>query len=389
MQPNLQINMATYDIIAKTQFGFEAILAKELKSLGATSIEVLNRAVKYRGDDALLYKSNLCLRTALKILKPIAIFEANNEQELYDKVKKIRWDAHFGVNQTFAIDGTTKSYIFNHSKYIALKTKDAIADQFREKYGKRPSVDTVNPNLRINIHISDRDCTISLDSTGTSLDRRGYRLSRTEAPINEVLAAGIIELSGWDKVSDFYDPMCGSGTFAIEAALMAANVPIGALRNFAFEQWNNFKPNLWEEVRRQANDKIRPIKCKIFASDIDTKALSTAKENAKKAGVYELINFKEEDFFQSSAQSEKGWMVMNPPYGERLAQDEIVTFYKEIGSRCKQHYQGFEASIISSNLEALKFFGLKPSLKTVLFNGALECKLHQYSLYKGSREGKE
>lgn len=375
----------TFDLIAKTQFGLEEILAQELREIGATGIEILTRAVKYRADEALMYKSNLCLRTALKILKPIAFFEAANEQMLYDKIRKIQWDKYFTTYQTFAVEATTKSKIFNHSQYAALKTKDAIVDQFRDRHGKRPSVDTENPDFRINIHITDKDCTVSLDSTGISLDRRGYRLSRMVAPINEVLAAGIILMSGWDKKVDFYDPMCGSGTFAIEAALMATNTPPGYLRTFIFERWNNFQPETWAQVQAEAKENMQDFEGKIYACDIDNRALDVAEENADRAGVHAMITFKREDFLESEAQGEKGCIVMNPPYGERMEKDEIIAFYKEIGSRCKQHYAGFEASIISSHLEALKFLGLKPSLKVQLFNGALECKLHKYEFYKGSR----
>lgn len=377
--------MSQYELIAKTQFGFEPILSEELKALGAHKVEILNRAVKFVGDDALMYKANLYLRTALKILKPIAWFEANNEQQLYTKMQRIDWSEWMEVNDTFAIEGTTQGNIFTHSQYVALKTKDAIVDQFRARVGKRPSVNTENPDLRINVHIWGNNCTVSLDSTGATLDKRGYRLARTAAPINEVLAAGILLMSGWDAQSDLYDPMCGSGTFAIEAAMMASHIPPGMHRSFTFERWRSCDRALWTKIKKEAAEKILPYQGNIYASDIDSEALEVAKKNAQRAGVADSISFERKDFLASAAKGTKGWIVINPPYGERLEKEEIMAFYKDIGSRCKQHYQGHEAWIISAHLEALKFFGLKPTKKVQLFNGSLECKLHKYELYAGSR----
>lgn len=374
-----------FDIIAKTLFGLEEILAQELKALGAENIQILRRAVKYKGDEALLYKSNLHLRTAIKILKPITTFTILNEDQLYTRIKQMSWGAFINTHQTFAIDAVVNGKVITHSKFAALKAKDAIVDQFREKTGERPSIDTENPNLRINLHISDRTCDVSIDSSGDPLGRRGYRLIQTEAPITETLAAGIILLSGWDKKSDFIDPMCGSGTFPIEAAMIAHNIAPGRIRNFAFENWNDFDAPLWKSIKKEAEDQIKPVSVNIIGRDMDAKAIEISKKNAKEAKVEDLIDFEKADFMESTCEGEKALVIMNPPYGERLDMDEIINFYKEIGTRLKHHYANCEAWIISSNFEALKQVGLKTSKKIPLFNGALECKLQKYELYKGSK----
>ena len=378
--------MKNFDIIATTQFGLEGVLAAELNELGANDIEILSRAVKFRGDLNLLYKCNLYLRTALKILKPIATFEALNEQDLYNKVKKIDWSEFLTTDQTFAIDGTTSGEVFTHSKFVALKSKDAIVDQFREIDGIRPSINVDDPDLQINIHISEVACSVSIDSTGLPLSKRGYRLEQIFAPISEVLAAGIILLSGWDKKSNFFDPMCGSGTFSIEAALIARNIPNGRLRHFAFEKWKDFDAEQWEQIKKDSESNIRPFEGKIFASDIEKRAVEIAIQNARRAGVEELISFKNSDFLSSTPEGDPGVVVLNPPYGERLQSDDIVEFYREIGTRLKHFYNGSDAWIISANLDALKFIGLKPSRKIKLYNGQLECRLNKFELYRGSKK---
>ena len=312
----------------------------------------------------------------------------HSEQQLYRLVQDINWSGYLTVDQTFAINATAKSERFRHSKYLALKTKDAIVDQFRDRFGRRPSIDTKDPDLWLDVHISDRTCTISLNSSGATLAKRGYGATRTFAPINEALAAGIVLMSGWDKKTDLIDPMCGSGTFAIEAALYAGNIPTGRLRHFNFEKWSDFDRLLWKNIKLEAEENITEINAKIYAKDIDEKALIIAQKNASIAKVGEYIIFQKEDFLNSEANNDKGLIIMNPPYGERLQQDEIIGFYRDIGTRMKHFYEGYEACIISANMQALKRVGLRPSKKTPLFNGALECKLHKYELYKGSRKGK-
>ncbi|NWJ51870.1 MAG: class I SAM-dependent RNA methyltransferase [Bacteroidetes bacterium] len=379
--------MNTFDLIATTQFGLEEILAAELKALGAENTEILNRAVKFTGTLELLYKSNYLLRTCLKILKPIATFEAYNETQLYENIKKIDWSQYLTLQQTFAIDGTTSGEVFTHSKFVALKSKDAIVDQFRENCGVRPSVDPEDPDIRINIHISDINCSVSIDSTGVPLNKRGYRLEQTFAPISEVLAAGIILLSGWDRKTDFYDPMCGSGTFSIEAALLAQNIPNGQLRKFLFEKWSNFDAILWQTIKDEAEKAIIPFEGNIYATDLDKNAIEISLQNARRAGVAANIEFAEADFLQSKVKGEGGLIVMNPPYNERLKNDDIVEFYSELGTHLKHFYNGCDAWIISGNLEALKFIGLRPSRKIKLYNGQLECRLQKYELYRGSKRG--
>jgi putative N6-adenine-specific DNA methylase len=376
----------TFELIAKTMFGLEEVLAAELRALGAQGIESLNRAVKFTADRTLMYKCNLHLRTAISILKPIASFYAHHENQLYKRVRQIDWEEYFSKDQTFAIGSTTNSEIFRHSKFAALKTKDAIVDQFRSKYGVRPSVDIRNPDFVINIHIADKLVTLSLDSSGESLDRRGYRLSTTEAPLNEVLAAGILSLAGWQGQQEFLDPMCGSGTFAIEAALMAANMAPGRLRRFAFENWRDFDATRWHQLKTEAQAQVQSFFGKINARDVDAGALEFAAQNARRAGVSEMITFEREDFLQTNQGLENGFIVINPPYGERLKDNELVSFYKNIGDRLKHDFNGCEAWIISSNLEVLKFIGLRPSRKIKLYNGALECRLQKYELYRGSKK---
>ncbi len=380
-------HLNNFTITIKTQFGLEPVLAEELKALGVSEVEILNRAVQFTGNQELLYKCNLHLRTALRVLKPMVTFQANNERQLYERVRDIRWSEFLTPGHTFAIDGTSNSEIFKHSKFIALKTKDAIADQFRDRYGKRPSVDTRDPDLRINLHIYDRTCTLSLDSSGQHLDRRGYRLSRTEAPINEVLAAGIILMTGWDGSEDFIDPMCGSGTFAIEAALLARRMPPGRGRSFIFEKWRDFDAALWKKIRLEAEEQIQPFEGNIFARDLDKPSLDMARQNAERAGVADLIDFKQEDFLKSESANNNGIIVINPPYGERLEVEDLKEFYGEIGTRLKHHYPGHDAWIISSDIPALKFVGLRPSRKVQLYNGSLECRLHKFELYRGSKKG--
>ena len=378
--------MEKFELIATTLFGLEEVLANELKELGATDIELLNRAVKFEGDQALLYKSNLHLRTALKVLKPFAQFMVHGDNDLYKKIKKINWDQYLSVDGTLAMEATVSGNYFKHSQFVALRCKDAIVDQFRDKYEKRPSIDLDHPDLRLNIHIRDRICSLSLDSSCTSLGKRGYRQSQSLAPMSEVLAAGIIALSGWDKKSDVFDPMCGSGTFSIEAALIASNMAPGRFRSFGFERWKDFDATLWSSIKEEAEAQIVTPECKIYGSDLDEQAVDISQSNAINAKVDHLIEFRPMDFLQSETHFNNGFVFLNPPYGERLKEkEEIIPFYKEIGTQLKHHYEGCEAWIISSNIQALKFIGLRPSRKIRLFNGPLDCKLHKYELFKGKK----
>ncbi|MEJ4087346.1 THUMP domain-containing class I SAM-dependent RNA methyltransferase [Galbibacter orientalis] len=378
-----------FKMVAKTMFGFEEILEKELLKLGAINIEKGVRNVSFEGDKGFMYKANLCLRTAIKILKPIHSFKVRDEQDLYDKIYKMDWTAYMSHSSTFAIDATVNSEKFNHSLFIALKTKDAIADKFRNTEGKRPDVDLKYPDLRINIHIQKDFCNVSLDSSGQSLHQRGYKTATNIAPINEVLAAGMLLLSGWDGQSDFLDPMCGSGTIPVEAAMIACNIPANInRREFSFEKWRDYDEDLFEKIVESSLKKTREFHHKIYGFDKAPSAVMKAKDNVKNANLSEYISIEQQDFFASEKNVEgKLHMVFNPPYGERL-QIDMEAFYAEIGDTLKQSYPNTDAWFITSNMEAIKNVGLRPSRRIRLFNGKLESKLLKYEIYQGSKKAK-
>lgn len=376
-------------MIAKTLFGFEEILAQELRNLGAQKVETGVRMVSFYGDKGFMYKANIALRTALKILKPIKEFRVFNEQSLYKGIQSIDWTDFLSNNKTFVIDTTVNSDIFNHSQFVALKAKDAIVDQFRELTGQRPNIDKDFPDLRINIHIQKENCSVSLDTSGNSLHHRGYRTATNIAPINEVLAAGMLLLSGWDGQCDFLDPMCGSGTILAEAAMIACNIPANINRKeFAFEKWNDWDNDLFDKVTDSLLKKTRDFHYTITGYDKAPSAVAKAKDNIKNANLDEYINISQENFFTTKKQTEgKLFMLFNPPYGERLDID-LERFYREIGDTFKQNYPNTDAWFITANLEALKFVGLRPSRKIKLFNGKLEARLVKYEIYEGSKKGK-
>ena len=376
-------------MIAKTFFGFEEILAKELRMLGAQDVEEGVRMVSFKGDKGFMYKANLSLRTALKILKPIYYFRANTDITLYKGISGIKWSDYLNSNQTFVIDTTVHSDYFKHSQFVAQKCKDAIVDQFRNKTGQRPSVDKDYPDLRINIHIDKDQVSVALDTSGVSLHQRGYKTATNIAPINEVLAAGMILLSGWEGQGDFLDPMCGSGTILAEAAMIACNIPANINRKeFAFEKWNDWDNDLFDMIMDSLLKKVREFHYTIIGYDKAPSAVLKAKDNIKNANLEEYITIQEKNFFDTEKES-KGplHMVFNPPYGERL-DIEMERFYREIGDTLKQNYPGTNAWFITANLEALKFVGLKPSRKIKLFNGSLEARLVKYEMYEGSKRAK-
>ncbi|MCG2431928.1 THUMP domain-containing class I SAM-dependent RNA methyltransferase [Aequorivita xiaoshiensis] len=377
-----------FKMVAKTLFGMEELLAQELRQLGASSIELGTRNVSFEGDTGFMYKANLCCRTAIKILKPITAFNIFTEEDLYKKVYEMPWENYMDVKGSLAVNATVFSDVFTHSQYIALKTKDAIVDRFRDREGVRPDVDLDHPTLRINVHIDRNICTISLDSSGESLHKRGYKVESTLAPINEVLAAGILMLSGWQGQCDFLDPMCGSGTMLTEAALIACNIPPNLNREeFGFETWPDFDIDLYEKIEEAALKKVRDFPHKIYGFDSDPVAVHKAKENIKSANLQEFIEVRQQDFFESKKQGEKSlYMVFNPPYDERISVNDIREFYSSIGNTLKRGYPGTQAWMITSNMEALKFVGLRPSRKIKLFNGKLESKLVRYEMYEGSRK---
>lgn len=378
-----------FKMIAKTFFGFEEILAKELQQLGAQNVEMGTRMVSFVGDKGFMYKANLALRTALKILKPIYHFRAFNEVSLYKGIQGIDWSQYLNAHQAFVVDVTLHSEHFNHSQFVALKTKDAIVDQFRDKFGKRPSIDKDFPDLRINIHIDKDQCSVSLDSSGDSLHHRGYKTATNIAPINEVLAAGMLLLSGWDGQGDFIDPMCGSGTILAEAAMIACNIPANINRKeFAFERWSDWDNELFDQIMNSLMKKIKEFHYTITGYDKAPSAVMKAKDNIKNANLDEYVKIYERNFFDTEKETRGPLhMVFNPPYGERL-DIEMERFYREIGDTLKQSYPGTNAWFITANLEALKFVGLKPSRKIKLFNGKLEARLVKYEMYEGSKRTK-
>lgn len=378
-----------FKMIAKTFFGFEEILASELRQLGAQDVEAGTRMVSFKGDKGFMYKANLSLRTALKILKPVYHFRANNERALYKGVYSMDWSKYLNSNSTFVIDATVHSDHFNHSEFVAQKTKDAIVDQFRARTGQRPSIDKDYPDLRINVHIDRDQVSVALDTSGASLHQRGYRTATNIAPINEVLAAGILLLSGWDGKSDFLDPMCGSGTFLAEAAMIACNIPANInRREFAFEKWPDWDNELFEQIMNSLLKKTREFHYTIKGYDKAPSVVMKAKDNIQNANLAEYVTIREENFFDTEKDT-KGplHMVFNPPYGERL-DIQLERFYTAIGDTLKKNYPGTNAWFITGNLEALKFVGLKPSRKIKLFNGSLESRLVKYEMYEGSKRTK-
>ena len=381
--------MENFKMVAKTLFGFEEVLAKELSTLGAQEVEQGVRMVSFKGDKGFMYKANLALRTALKILKPIYFFRAYNESSLYKGIQGIDWSKYINENQSFVVDVTLHSDHFNHSQFVALKTKDAIVDQFRDKFGKRPDIDKDFPDLRINIHIHNDQCSVALDTSGNSLHQRGYRTATNIAPINEVLAAGMLLLSGWDGQGDFLDPMCGSGTILAEAAMIACNIPPNINRKeFAFEKWNDWDNDLFDAIVDSLMKKTREFHYTIKGYDKAPSAVEKAKDNIKNANLDEYITISRENFFDTEKETRGPLhIVFNPPYGERLDID-MERFYREIGDTLKQGYPGTNAWFITANLEALKFVGLKPSRKIKLFNGKLESRLVKYEMYEGSKKAK-
>ncbi len=378
-----------FRMIAKTFFGFEEILANELKNLGAQDVEQGVRMVSFKGDKGFMYKANLSLRTALKILKPIYFFKAKDENALYKGISGVNWSKFLNANQTFVIDATVHSDHFNHSEFVSQKCKDAIVDQFRERTGQRPSIEKIHPDLRINIHIDKENVSVALDTSGNSLHQRGYRLATNIAPINEVLAAGVLILSGWDGQTDFLDPMCGSGTFLAEAAMIACNIPANINRKeFAFEKWNDWDNELFDNITNSLLKKVREFHHTIKGFDKAPSAVQKAKENIKNANLEEYISIEENNFFDSEKNNEgKLHIVFNPPYDERL-NIQMEDFYKNIGDTLKKNYPNTNAWFITANLEALKFVGLKPSRKIKLFNASLEARLVKYEMYEGSKRTK-
>jgi len=375
--------METFKIVAKTFMGLEPVLAKELAQMGAQDIQQGRRMVQFTGDKEMLYRANVELHTALKILKPIAEFKARSAEEVYDEVQKIDWSQYLSLDKTFAVDAVVFSEEFTHSKFVSYKVKDAIVDQFREKTGQRPNISVSNPDLQLHIHIADTDATLCLDSSGESLHRRGYRQESVEAPLNEVLAAGIVMLTGWQGDCDFIDPMCGSGTLLIEAALIARNMAPGLFRKeFAFEKWPDFDADLFDRIYND-DSREREFHHHIYGYDIDMKAVNSARINVKAAGLSEIISVAQQDFKDFEKPKGKCILVTNPPYGERITTSNLFETYRMIGERLKHALTGCEAWLLSYREECFQQIGLRPSIKTPLYNGSLECELRKYVMFDG------
>jgi putative N6-adenine-specific DNA methylase len=374
-------------IVGKTLYGLEDVLAAELLSFGASDVTVLNRAVLFQGDKKLLYKVNYCSRAALSFLMPVSEFRIKTKDDLYNGAMKVEWNRFLDEGKTFSIAPVVNSPFFSHTGYAGLILKDAVADYFRNKTGYRPSVDTHNPDLLINLHISNNLVTISLDSSVVPLFKRGYRQEQAVAPLNEVLAAGVIMLSGWDATVPFLDPMCGSGTFTVEAGMIACNIPPGKLRQFfGFQHWKDYDKELFEKMKEEADGLIRLSPVTISGSDISAEAAAMARSNVARAGLSDVVSVSVADFKDLTHSGSDCSLFLNPPYGLRIRPEEIDTLYSMIGSTLKHAFSGTTAWIITSNKESLKHVGLKPSKKHTLFNGALECLLLKYELYQGSRK---
>jgi len=389
-----------FKMVAKTMVSLEEVLADELRQMGAENVQVLTRAVEFEGDMRLLYRANYCCRTALAILKPFAEFDANDDQELYDQVYKLRWEKILDCDGTFMIDSTTSGEVFTHSYYAALKTKDAIVDRFRRNFGKRPSIDTEQPDYKFNLHIRDNHVTLLMNSSGDSLHKRGYRQGVGIAPINEVLAAGLLKLAGWDKALqakpadlNFYDPMCGSGTMLIEAAMMANNIPAQYYRgqNFGFMRWKEFNLGEWKSVKNEEDRKIGSLdfEGEIWGNDIDEQVIQQCEKNLEYTKLHHDVMLHICDFADQEPPEGKTLIVTNPPYGERIKVEDLNAMYEKLGDTFKQRYGGdCDVWLITSDFEAMKHIGLHPSRKIPVQNGSLDCRFLHFELYDGSKKAK-
>lgn len=378
--------MEQFELIAKTFQGLEEVLAQELTELGANNIQIGRRMVSFTGDKEMMYRANFCLRTAVRILKPIKHFKAKDADDVYAAIRAMEWKEYLDLDTTFAVDTVVFSEEFRNSKFVAYKVKDAIVDYFRETTGQRPNIRISNPDIKLNIHIAEDKCTLSLDSSGESLHQRGYRVATVDAPINEVLAAGLIKLTGWTGDTDFIDPFCGSGTLLIEAALIARNIYPGVFRKvFGFEKWKDFDHDLLDRIYNDDSQE-REFNHRIYGYDLNLRAIEAATENAKSAGVSDYIQLKQQEMKRFTQPAEKALIVTNPPYGERLNPTDLLSTYRTIGERLKHEFAGNEAWIISYKLECFDEIGLKPSIKIPLYNGSLDCEFRKYQLFSGKLE---
>lgn len=372
-----------FELIAKTFMGLEPVLAKELTQLGANNVQIGRRMVSFTGDKELMYRANFSLHTAIRVIKPIKHFKAQSADDVYEEVKKIDWSQYLDLKKSFAVDSVVFSDEFRHSKFVSYKVKDAIVDQFREKTGQRPNISVANPDIRLNMHIAEDRCTLSLDSSGESLHRRGYRQESVEAPLNEVLAAGMILMTGWHGETDFIDPMCGSGTLLIEAALIARNMAPGVFRKeYAFEKWPDFDAELFDRIYNDDSQE-REFTHHIYGYDIDPKAVQKASLNVRAAGLTKDVSVELADFKNFKQPVDKAIMVTNPPYGERISTPDLLGTYRMIGETLKHKFKDNDAWVLSYREECFDQIGLKPSIKIPLYNGSLECEFRKYQIFEG------
>ena len=373
-----------FNMVAKTFLGLEGVLADELRALGAEDVTEGNRVVAFKGDKEMLYRANFACHTAVRVLKPFLTLQSTGADDLYEQLKTFDWEQLMSVKSTFAIDATVYSENFTNSRFVTYRVKDAIADFFNEKYGKRPNIRLTNPEIRLDVHISGRDVTLSLDSSGDPLFKRGWRVAQTDAPINEVLAAGIIMLSGWDGKTDLVDPMCGSGTFLIEAALIGANIAPGVYRDsYAFQQWPDYDEELFNKIYNDDSAE-REFTHKIYGSDIEGKAIAIARANVKSAGLNKYIELERRDINDIENVPAGGTLISNPPYGERINVEDIESLYHDLGYKFKHTFQGYNVWLICYDNELSYKIGLKPSIRYKLNNGGLDCELLQYVIFDGS-----
>lgn len=374
-------------LVAKTMSGLEGVLERELKACGAKETKILKRAVSFVGDKEVIYRANYSCRTAIAILKPIYHFKAENKEELYDKLYALKWDKYLNIESTFAIDSIVSGDLFSHSLYVSQLCKDALVDNFRDTYNVRPSVNRSQPDIRFTLRIVENECSVLIDSSGDSLYRRGYRVKHGEANLNEVLAAGMILLSGWHGECNFYDPMCGSGTLGIEAAMISQNIPAGFYRKkYGFMNWKDFDAELWKKVKTEADDEISESEIEIFSSDIMSMAVDSAKRNAENARLHHDIQFDSIAFQHTEFPEKKGIIFLNPPYGERMPLEDVRNFYKSIGDTMKNRCKGYDVWIISSGKDSTKSIGLRPSSRYTLFNGSIECTFAKFEIFEGKRK---
>ncbi|HSV76044.1 MAG TPA: THUMP domain-containing protein [Bacteroidales bacterium] len=379
------MSQSQYPIVVKTLQGLEEILAGELRQLGIENTKLLRRGVSFEGTMSDIYRANMFCRTAISVLREIGSFSFESREEFYAKMAEIAWDSYFSHDKTIVISSVaTRSEVFSNTLFLSQLSKDAVVDYFRAKTGQRPTVNKDEAQIRLSVYVNNDRCIVSLDSSGEPLFKRGYRREGGMAPLNEVLASGLIMLAGWDKKSTFIDPMCGSGTFAIEAGLMAAGIAPGSLgRSFSFEHWNDFEPHLWDQVMEEAQKQRSPSVATIMASDMNPKIVEVARKNMMEAGLLGQIRLQRQDFFHYYPPSGGGWVLLNPPYGQRLKNENLNDFYKSIGDILKKSYPGYRAGIINSDVSSIKSIGLKPLSRTTVYNGSLECKFMVFELFSG------